>query len=187
MYVTLRPIALAATVVAVAWEGTEPVRLDTLADWKTELAYRTDGWWETSNAEYLDQDNGIVTYGLRLRLTPGGMAATGCLWGVRGERTLGPFWYFSSGWDPARGAPFAYQSSPSGAAGFGYHRVEPDGPSAIEQVFSWPDGTRESVRHESRFAPPDTMVDRSFARVDGALVPRRTYRWVRRHGGDTPC
>ncbi len=157
-----------------------------LAAYKADLANQSDGWWLTSNAAYRDSDGGTTAYAIRYRLLPGGVAATGCLWGVRESRVVGPFWTFLRGWAPAESAAFFYQTSPAGATGFGWQRLT--GPSTAEviQTFTLPDGSTSRQRHDSR-AAGDTLHDASFEHRDGQWVSRRSYTWVRQRGGDTPC
>ena len=181
-------LVTALTTVLSLHAGAQAISTDSVAreQFKRRLADQTDGWWLAPNARYQAEDGGIEAYGLVFRLLPGGLGATGCLWGVRGGATLGPFWHFLSGWDPVSRRGFAYQTAPSGAVGFGHSRELPDGQGEIVQAFEWPGRPAMRVRHLSRVVA-DTSFDRSFDEVDGRWVARRSYDWVRQRQGTPPC
>lgn len=147
---------------------------------------RSDGWWVTSNAAYVDEGaDEWQTYAMRYVSVPGGLAITGCLWGETEGEVGGPFWYFYAAWDPVARAILVYQSSPGGAVAIGHQRRSGE----TVQTLQGPEGPPLRIRHESVFAHPDTLRNRSFQEEDGAWRERRRYTWVwtAAQGREAPC
>ena len=176
-----------ASVVEAPGAAMPPLALD-LAAWKAHLERLTrDGsWWWTSNAAHAEAD-GIDAFATRYRLEPGGIASQGCLWGMRAGSVTGVYWRFFQGWDASVARPFYFQSNDAGATGFG-HETRRDGDvHEMEQDFVMGDGAPSRMRHRTTFTGQDTMVTASFDWQDGQWQPRRTYTWIRRPAGETPC
>jgi hypothetical protein len=160
-----------------------------LEEWRAHVASQvSDGsiWW-TSNQEYVEIDGGIDAFGMRFEAIPGGVAARGCLWSIRGDETLRPSWEFFMAWDPIEEQAMLYQVSPGGTFGFGHRRIDENGLEVAEQTFRDASGQEFKVRHETRTVDEDTREGGSFDWVDGEWIPRRSYQWVRRPGADPPC
>ncbi len=151
------------------------------------LATMTDGAWIASNSEYSEDDGGIESYGIKLDLAPGGLAAVGCLWGEREGQVVGVFWQFFQAWDPVAEKGLIYQSGPSGAIAVGY--LDPSGEDDPElvQTMVAPDGTRTRIAHRERWTDANTRVGGSLDWEDGGWVPGRTYTWVRERSRESPC
>jgi hypothetical protein len=133
----------------------------------------------TDNARYAADDGGQTHYGQYFERVPGGMSARGCLWGERDGEIQGVSWYFYTGWDPARGRGFFYQSASTGYAGFGHGEPLGEVGHVTEQRFSG-EGMAARLRHEARWFGTDSVSMRSFdADLDGDWRPRREYTWVR--------
>ena len=152
-----------------------------------DLANMTDGAWMTSNADYLEEDGGVDTYGMALELAPGGLAAVGCLWGEANGKVVGVYWQFFQAWDPVAEKGMIYQSGPSGAIAIGHLDPQAEDEPELIQTMVGPDGSRVDVAHHERWTDADTRVGGSLEWVGGEWVPRRNYTWVRERNRDTPC
>lgn len=154
-----------------------------------ELAARArpDGWWETSNEAYMEE-GAPESFAMRFEGVPGGLANTGCLWGVRDGEIEGPYWYFYAAWDPGESAILIYQSSPGGAVAIG-HQTDATGDRETVQTLHRPGQEPLWIRHTSEHPDADTLIDRSFTRVDGAWEPSRkyTWHWTPAQGREPPC
>jgi len=146
--------------------------------WKEELEAITGGVWIASNAAYAEAD-GVDEYGMEFTLEPGGLSATGCLWGDREGELVAVFWRMFQAWDPTRNAGLFYQSHAAGIVGMGYLEDRgPDEPHLV-QDFRDPDGTMRRVGHFERWEGPDRRISRSVDWSGSEWTPRREYTWVR--------
>lgn len=154
--------------------------------WKEELEAMGGGVWIASNADYAETD-GPDRYGMAFVVQPGGLSATGCLWGERDGELLAVFWRMFQGWDPTRNAGLFYQAHPAGIIGIGYGRDRGADEPHVVQDFRQPDGTMSRVGHFERWDGPDTRISRSVDWSGGEWTPRREYTWVRVRGRESPC
>lgn len=157
--------------------------------WKEELEAMAGGVWIASNADYAEADGaeGPDEYGMAFAVQPGGLSATGCLWGERDGELVAVYWRLFQGWDPTRNAGLFYQSHPAGIVGIGYGEDGgPDEPHVV-QDFRQPDGTMGRVGHFERWDGPDTRVSRSVDWSGTEWTPRRQYTWVRVRDRESPC
>lgn len=172
---------------AAAVEQETAAQKTTVEDWKKTLGNMTDGAWITSNHAYQTEDGGIERYGLDLELQPGGLAASGCLWGEPAGGEPAVFWRFFEAWDPVREAGFVYQSHSAGLVAFGY--LEDRGPDEpqLTQDLRLPDGTINKTGHFETWEGTDTHVTRSVDFVEGEWATGRTYSWTRDRDRRSPC
>jgi hypothetical protein len=152
--------------------------------WREALDYQVGNgtYWWTSNAEHMGDGAEAPAYGTAYEYGVGKTSVRGCLFA---ESEGGPVlqWEFFQAWDPAEQALYSYQSTESGGVGAGYGTAARVGEtSEMIQTFVWPDGTEERIRHEADQVHQDTMVTRSFEKVEDGWRPRRTYTWIRRAG-----
>lgn len=154
--------------------------------WRADLAWISQGAWIADNAAYREEDGGTERYGLRFVLSPGGLAATGCLWGERGDAVF-LAWTFWQGWDPVAERGILYQSSPGGLVAIG--EVDPSAPpgTVMEQTLVLPDGTRQRIGHVEEREGDDVRRDRSLVHVEGEWRLQRAYRWERTLEHQAPC
>jgi hypothetical protein len=152
--------------------------------WRESLAYTVgEGtYWWTSNAEHMGEGVEPPAYGTAWEYGVGKTSVRGCLFSETDE---GPRleWEFFQAWDPAEQALYSWQTTESGGVGALYGTAARVGEtSEMIQTFVWPDGTEEWIRHEADQVHQDTMVTRSFKKVEDGWRPRRTYTWIRRAG-----
>lgn len=154
--------------------------------WKEELQAITGGVWVASNAEYAEAD-GPDEYGMAFTLEPGGLSATGCLWGEREGELVAVFWRMFQAWDPTRNAGLFYQSHAAGIVGIGHLEDRGQDEPDLVQDFRQPDGTMSRVGHFERWEGPDTRVSRSVDWTGAEWTPRREYTWRRVSDRESRC
>lgn len=137
-----------------------------------------DGWWVTRNDAYTSADPAEPDYyAMRFERGPTGLTVSGCMWGGKDDRLVGPFWHFFAAWDPSERAVLLYQVAPGGAVAVG-HAVERDGVREGVQWLHVPGQPAVRIRHLSERPHPDTLQNRGFAEEGGEWRPRRRYTWV---------
>ena len=164
--------------------ATAPVT--TLDEWKADLVRIVGDAWITSNEAYVSEAEPAVAYGTAMRLQPGGLSATGCLWSIRPDDTSRIEWRFFQAWDPVREQGMLYQSSAGGMVGFGhFQRVE--GEPDLVQDFNGPAGPSFRAGHYETWEGEGTRVSRSVNWDEGRWAPRREYIWHRDPEAPIPC
>ena len=158
----------------------------TLDEWKAELARIVGDAWVTANDAYRSETEPAVAYATAMRLQPGGLSASGCLWSIHADDSTAIQWSFFQAWDPTRERGMLYQSSAGGTVGFGhFQRVE--GEPELVQDFIGPGGTSFRAGHFETWEGDDTRISRSVNRDGDVWAPRREYTWHRDPDAPIPC
>ncbi|MDX1396363.1 MAG: hypothetical protein R3195_18420 [Gemmatimonadota bacterium] len=155
-------------------------------EWKADLARIAGDAWITSNDAYRSETEPAVAYATAMRLQPGGLSATGCLWSIHADETTAIQWRFFQAWDPVRQTGMLYQSSAGGMVGFG-HFQQVEGEPELVQDFSGPGGTAFRAGHFETWDGDDTRISRSVNRDGDVWAPRREYTWHRDPDATIPC
>ncbi|MEZ4416192.1 MAG: hypothetical protein R3E10_10645 [Gemmatimonadota bacterium] len=164
-----------------------PAATRTLEEHKAELAALSGGVWIASNADYREADGGMDEYGLAWSVQPGGVSASGCLWGLKGGEVTQVFWQFFQGWDPTREVAIVYQSHPAGLIGIGTLEDRGEGEPELVQDFWTPGSGMARNGHFERWDGTDRRISQSVEWSDDRWVPRRSYTWVRDRNRSSPC
>jgi hypothetical protein len=154
---------------------------DTIPHWlravMTDLVAGS-GRWIADNTAYRGTNEPYDEYGLEWRWGLGRQTVRGRLFGLQSGREVGDFWEFRLMWHPGDCQALLYQFGSGGALGVGPMAPDGNGGTVLDQIFYYPGGQSERVRHESRVIG-DEERGSSFNWVDGEWQKRRTYTWRR--------
>ena len=182
----LGPIGILMTALALASPGTSPAPAGDVPAWLREhMAAITGGTgtWRADNGSYRTEAEPFDAYLTEWRWGIGRRSMVGSLFGLQGERRVGPFWEYRLFWHPGEDRAVMQQWGADGTVGIG--ELHPTGAGhRSEETLHQPDGSRVHSRHEST-VEGDRWATRTFLREGDAWRDNRSYVWERVAATDT--
>lgn len=150
-----------------------------IPDWFLQNLEKSIGVWETSNEEYMSDQEIYDTYVLEWEWGIGETSIIGHMYGVTNGKEGDDIWEFRQYWDNEKQEAVVLQYGYNGVVGKGTLKPYDYGQLESMQTFSLPDGRTWKVRHVV-FLKNDVQSTTSYNEgEDGTWKSDRGYLWNR--------